>query len=193
MFTQLMPAIRMTLVLTLLTGFLYPALVTAVAKALFPRQAAGSLVVRDGRVVGSALLGQKFTRPEYFHPRPSAAGDGYDPANSGGSNLGPTSRKLAGRVRADVEAFRKENGGYAGPLPADLVTSSASGLDPHISPASAYLQIARVAAARGVPEGNVRALVEERTEGRLAGFLGEPRVNVLLLNLALDRAFPFVR
>jgi K+-transporting ATPase ATPase C chain len=187
---QWMPALRMTLVLTVLTGLLYPLLVTAIAKAVFPKQAAGSLVPRDGRVLGSELIGQKFTRPEYFHGRPSAAGDGYDAANSGGSNLGPTSQRLFNRVRADVERFRAENPGVEGPLPADLVTASASGLDPDISPASALVQVPRVAAARGVSAGRIRALVEENAERRQFGFLGEPRVNVLLLNIALDRQFP---
>jgi K+-transporting ATPase ATPase C chain len=187
---QWMPALKMTLVLTVLTGFLYPFLITAVAKAVFPKQAAGSLVLRDGRVLGSELIGQKFTRPEYFHGRPSAAGDGYDAGNSGGSNLGPTSQKLADRVREDIARFRAENPGVGGPLPADLVTASASGLDPDISPASALVQVARVAAARGVSAGRIRALVEEHTERRQSGFLGEPRVNVLLLNMALDWQFP---
>ena len=190
---QWMPALRMTLVLTVLTGFLYPFLVTGIAKALFPRQAAGSLVLREGRVLGSELIGQKFTRPEYFHGRPSAAGEGYDAANSGGSNLGPTNQKLFDRVRSDIASFRTENPGVDGPLPADLVTASASGLDPDISPASAFAQVPRVAAARGVSVSRIRALVETHIERRQLGFLGEPRVNVLLLNLELDRQFPVGR
>lgn len=186
MLRQMMPALRMTVVLTVLTGFAYPALVTGLARLLFPRQAAGSFLQAGGRTVGSELIGQKFTRPEYFHGRPSAAGDGYDAANSGGSNLGPTSRKLIDRARADIAAFRQQNPSARGPLPSDLVTASASGLDPHISPASAYLQVDRVAAARGLPPVTVRALVDRAIEGRQLGFLGEPRVNVLKLNLALD-------
>ena len=151
----------------------------------------GALIVRDGRVVGSALIGQRFRRPEYFHPRPSAAGaEGYDASLSGGSNLGPTSRRLADRVRAAVELFRRENPGFQGPIPSDLLTASASGLDPDLSPASALAQAARVARARGASQNKVEALVNRFVEGRDLGFIGEPRVNVLLLNLALDRDFP---
>ena len=186
---QIWIALRVTLVLTVLTGLVYPLAVTAIAQALFPRQAGGSLVAGRGGVLGSALIGQGFTRPEYFHGRPSAAGDnGYDGLASGGSNLGPTSRKLMERVAKDIAQFRRENPGWTGPLPADLVTASGSGLDPHLSPASAEAQAARVALARGLPEEQVRRLIAARTEGRQWGFLGEPRVNVLALNLALDAA-----
>jgi K+-transporting ATPase ATPase C chain len=180
----------MTLAMTVLTGGIYPAIVTGLAQALFPRQAHGSLVERDGRVIGSALIGQGFTRPEYFHPRPSAAGAGYDAEASGGSNLGPTSRRLLARVRADAARYRAENGGYAGAIPADGVTTSASGLDPDISPANAAIQAARVAAARGVPVQDVRALLARWTEPPWLGFVGEARVNVLRVNLALDAEFP---
>jgi K+-transporting ATPase ATPase C chain len=193
MWRQFLPALRIAIVLMILTGFLYPALVTGIARILFPHQAQGSLIMRGGHVAGSELIGQKFTRPEYFHGRPSVAGDGYDAANSSGSNLGPTSKKLADRVRADVDAFRKENPGATGPLPADLVTTSGSGLDPDISPASAYLQVERVAAARHVPAGQLRPLVDSQIIGRQFGFLGDPRVNVLKLNLALDERFPLGR
>jgi K+-transporting ATPase ATPase C chain len=181
---QLLPGLRMTLLLTALTGLAYPGLVTGLCRLLFPWQADGSLLLKDGRVVGSLLIGQDFTRPEYFQPRPSAVG--YDAAGSGGSNLGPTSRKLADRVQTSVEKFRRENPAFAGPIPADLVTTSASGLDPHLSPASAEAQVARVAKARGVSAEQVRELVGRFTEGRDLGFLGEPRVNVLRLNLALE-------
>ena len=190
MLEQLWPAVRMTLVLTVLTGMLYPALVTGIANAIFPRQANGSLIEVKGKLAGSELIGQKFTRPEYFQGRPSGAGDGYDAANSGATNLGPTSRKLADRIKADAKKFRKENPDFSGPFPADMLTSSASGLDPHISPASAFAQAARVAKARGVAEEQIRELVAASTEPRQLGFLGEPRVNVLKINLALDRAYP---
>lgn len=187
MFEQLGAAVRITLVLTVLTGLIYPAVVTGVAAVILPRQANGSLIEQNGVVTGSELIGQKFTKPEYFHGRPSAAGDGYDAANSGSSNLGPTSQKLMDRVKADVEQFHKENPEFQGPLPADLLTSSGSGLDPHISPESAYAQAPRVAKARRLSADRVRQLVADHTEGRQWGFLGEPRVNVLLLNLALDK------
>ena len=188
MWSELSRALRITLVLTVLTGLIYPSLVTGVAQCVFPRQAHGSLVTRDGRTVGSALIGQNFTRPEYFHPRPSAAGgEGYDATASSGSNLGPTSQKLADRVRASVAQYREENGGYAGPIPADAVTASASGLDPHISPENARIQAARVARARGAVPDRVVALVDHDIEKPWLGFLGEPRVNVLQLNLDLDR------
>ena len=193
MLRQLPPALRLMVLLTVLTGFVYPGVVTMLSQALFPRQASGSLIVHNGRVVGSSLIGQNFTRPEYFHPRPSAAGDGYDAAASSGSNLGPTNARLIARVQDAAAAFRKENPDYAGPIPADLLTASASGLDPHISPAAAEVQAARVAKARGVPVEQVRALVAARTERRDLGFLGEPRVNVLLLNLALDERYPAKR
>lgn len=191
MWRELWTAFRVALVLTVLTGLIYPAAVTGIAETLFPGQAHGSLVTASGRTVGSALIGQDFTRPEYFHPRPSAAGPaGYDATASSGSNLGPTSRQLVDRVGAAVAAYRRENGGYAGPIPADAVTASASGLDPDISPANARIQAARVADARGVPAAEVLSLVERRTERPWLGLVGEPRVNVLLLNLDLDRRLP---
>jgi len=189
MFKDLAVTVRMTVVLVLLTGLAYPGVVAALSELIFPKAAKGSLITEDGRIIGSELIGQKFSRPEYFHGRPSAAGDGYDGANSGGSSLGPTNRKLADRVRADVVRFRADNPKYPGPLPADLLTASASGLDPHISPASADAQIARVAQARKVPEEQIRKLCLDYTEGRQFGILGEPRINVLKLNLALDRLY----
>jgi K+-transporting ATPase ATPase C chain len=188
---QLIIAIKATLALTLVTGVVYPLLVTGLAKALFRHQADGSLIQANGRTIGSELIGQRFTKPEYFHGRPSAAGnDGYDGAASSGSNLGPTNQKLVDRVKTDVQKFRAENPAYTGPIPADLVTASGSGLDPDISPASAEAQVARVAAARGTNVDSIRQIVAANTEGRQLGILGEPRVNVLKLNLALDSAVP---
>jgi potassium-transporting ATPase KdpC subunit len=188
---QLLIALKATLVLTLLTGVLYPLLVTGLAKALFRDKADGSMIQANGRTVGSALIGQRFTKPEYFHGRPSAAGnDGYDGLSSGGSNLGPTSQKLADRVSADVKTFRAENPSFTGPVPGDAVTASGSGLDPHLSPEAIDAQVARVAAARGMTADALRQLVAANTEDRQMGVLGEPRVNVLKLNLALDAASP---
>jgi potassium-transporting ATPase KdpC subunit len=192
--TLLRPAIAMTLLLCLLTGLIYPGVVTGLAQLLFPRQANGSLIERDGHVVGSALIGQTFTRPEYFHSRPSAAGAGYDATASAGANKGPTDRKLADTLIAgNVARVVDEDGGVRGRIPADMVTASASGLDPDISPANAELQVARVARSRGVSEQQVRTVLREHTEGRQFGVLGEPRVNVLLLNLALDSLAPVGR
>ena len=191
MWQQLGTGFRMMLVLTVLTGLLYPGVVTGLCQVFFPARANGSLVVANGHAIGSELIGQNFKRPEYFQPRPSAAGnDGYDPTASGASNLGPTSQKLADRVKDSVASFRKNNPGYTGPIPADLVTSSASGLDPDISPASAEAQAARIARARGIPVEQVRDLIVAHTQGRDLGFLGEPRVNVLAINRALDQAAP---
>jgi K+-transporting ATPase ATPase C chain len=194
MWTQLLPALRMTVIMTVLTGLVYPLAMTGVSQAIFPAKANGSLITKNGHLVGSALIGQNFAKPEYFHPRPSAAGnDGYDAMSSGGSNFGPTNQKLADRIKAAVAQFRKDNPDYQGPLPADLVTTSGSGLDPHISPAAAAVQVARVARARGVAVERIEALVVAHTEAPDLGFLGEPRVNVLSLNLALDEQAPVSR
>jgi len=187
---QIKITILATIVLTILFGLAYPLVFTGLAQLLFPHQANGSLVTVDGKVVGSELIGQSFTKPEYFHGRPSAAGNGYDAANSSGSNLGPTNQKLVDRVKADAQKFRAENPAYTGPIPADLLTTSGSGLDPHISPASAEAQVARVAAARGVSPGRITELVAKHTQGRQWGVFGEPRVNVLLLNVDLDQSVP---
>lgn len=184
---QLRPAIVLTLVLCVVTGLIYPGIVTGVAQLLFPRQAAGSLVTSNGTVIGSALIGQQFGGAEYFHPRPSAAGAGYDDTLSAGTNLGPTSAKLADTLIANViDTVVHVDGGARGGIPSDMVTSSASGLDPDISPANARLQVERVAKARGMNSGAVQALVDRYTQGRQLGVLGERRVNVLRLNLALD-------
>jgi K+-transporting ATPase ATPase C chain len=185
---DLIIAVRMTIVTTLLLGLAYPLLITVIAQIVFPDQANGQLVMRDGAVVGSRLIGQTFTSPGYFRSRPSAAGSGYDATSSGGTNLGPTNRKLIEAVDAAVDRARRENPNL--PVPADLVTSSGSGLDPHLSPAAVLFQVQRVARERGAPEAEVRALAEAHIEGRQFGFLGEPRVNVLLLNLALDERWP---
>ena len=188
---QLRPAVVLTLLLCLLTGFGYPGVVTGLAQLLFPWQAHGSLVRVDTRVVGSALIGQPFIRPEYFHPRPSAAGAGYDATASAGSNKGPTDRKLADTLVAGAVAVAvAEEGAVRGQVPSDMATRSGSGLDPDISPANAELQVARVARARGVAADSIRAILRQHTADRQFGFLGERRVNVLLLNLALDRDAP---
>jgi potassium-transporting ATPase KdpC subunit len=187
---QLAPAIRMMLVMTVLTGLAYPGVVTAVCQVLFPRQANGSLVRLHGDVVGSLLIGQNFTKPAYFQPRPSAAGNnGYDPTASGGSNYGPTNQKLIDRVKTSINQFRQDNPDYKGPVPADIVTASGSGLDPEISVASATAQAPRIAAARGISLAQVRQFISAHTEHPTLGFIGEPRVNVLELNLALDQQF----
>jgi K+-transporting ATPase ATPase C chain len=188
---QVRPAIVMTVLLIVITGIIYPGVVTGLAQLLFPHEANGSLVVRNGRPVGSALIGQSFTAANYFHSRPSAAGSGYVGDSSGGTNKGPTDRKLADTLIAQaVDSAVKNEGAVKGQIPSDMVTSSGSGLDPDISPANATLQVARVARARGIPVGRVQTLVAQYTEARQFGFFGEPRVNVLALNLALDSIAP---
>jgi potassium-transporting ATPase KdpC subunit len=181
---QIYPAFAITVVLTVLLGIVYPLAVTGLAQLIFPRQAAGSLIEKDGKVIGSSLIGQPFSGPSYFHSRPSAAGSGYDGTASGGTNLGPTSQKLMDNVKAAAESLREENPGL--PVPIDMVTASASGLDPHITPAAAEFQVPRIARERRLSEDEVRRIVREHAEGRQFGILGEPRVNVLELNLALD-------
>jgi K+-transporting ATPase ATPase C chain len=200
MLKELRPALALLILFTVLTGVIYPFVTTGIASVLFPYQARGSLIERDGKVIGSALIGQSFTEARYFQGRPSAtvAPDPSDPsktiaapynaANTGGSNLGPTSKALIERMTGDVEALKPQNPGMQ--VPTDLVTTSASGLDPHISPEGALFQVSRVAKARGLPEARIRELVERQIEGRTFGILGEPRVNVLALNLALDAIKP---
>ena len=185
---NLMTAILMTIVTTILLGVLYPLAITAISQFMFPDRANGQLVRRDGKIVGSRIIGQTFSGPGYFHSRPSNAGSGYDAANSGGTNLGPTNQKLIDRMRQDAASLQAENPGKL--IPVDLVTTSASGLDPDISPAAAEFQVPRVARQRGMSEEQVRSLVAKHTTGRQLGFLGEPRVNVLELNLDLDSIHP---
>jgi len=189
MIRHLKTAALMTVVTTVLLGLVYPLVVTGLAQVMFRDKANGQLIERNGRVIGSRIIGQPFTSAGYFHSRPSAAGTGYDAGASSGSNLGPTNRKLIDRVAADVARLQKDNPGA--PVPIDLVTASGSGLDPHISPAAALYQVPRVARERGMPEAELRQLVESRIEARQLGFLGEPVLNVLLLNLALDERSPF--
>jgi K+-transporting ATPase ATPase C chain len=191
MWEQILPGLRIKVFMTILLGVVYPLAITGISQVVFPYRANGSLVTSGDKVVGSELIGQNFTKPEYFQPRPSAAGtDGYDATASSGSNLGATSKKLVDRVKGAVEKFRKENPGYQGPIPADLVTASASGLDPHISPASAHAQAPRIAKARGMRTEQIESMVAQYTEPPDLGLVGEPRVNVLNLNLALDKQFP---
>ena len=185
---NLIIAVLMTLATTVLFGLLFPLLITGLSQILFPKQANGELVTKDGRVVGSRLIGQSFSSPGYFHSRPSNAGTGYDAGNSGGSNLGPTNQSLIARVQGDADRLQGENPGAA--IPIDLLTSSGSGLDPHISPEAAEFQVPRIAKERGLSEDVVRKAVLENTQSRQFGFLGEPRVNVLELNLALDEISP---
>jgi K+-transporting ATPase ATPase C chain len=198
MLKEIRPAIVFIVALTVITGLIYPFAMTGIAGVIFPHRAQGSLIERDGKVVGSELIGQEFTSDKYFHSRPSATvapdpadatktvAAPYNAANSGGSNLGPTNKALIERVQGDVDKLKQEN--PSAPVPIDLVTTSGGGLDPHISPAAALFQVPRVAKARNMPEDRVRQLVDEHTEGRTLGLLGEPRVNVLALNLALDGA-----
>ena len=193
MWKEIAPAFRVTILLTIVVGLLYPGLVTGLCHLLFRNAANGSLISANGQVVGSSLIGQNFTKPEYFQPRPSAAGAGYDGFASGGSNYGPTNQHLIDRVQASIDQFRKDNPDYHGPLPADLFTASASGLDPHISPASAEAQAPRVAKARGVKLDQMEQLISRHVEPRQLGFLGEPRVNVLELNLDLDAVHPMAK
>ncbi|PYT61280.1 MAG: potassium-transporting ATPase subunit C [Acidobacteria bacterium] len=185
---ELQIAIRFTLVTTVIFGLAYPLVITGLSQWLFPHQANGSLIIHDGRIIGSQLIGQTFSSNRYFHARPSSAGDGYDAANSSGSNLAPTNRTLVERVQAEVARLRAENSNA--PIPVDLVTASGSGLDPEISPAAAEFQVPRVAQARHISQELLRALVAKHTEARQFGIFGEPRVNVLELNLDLDPAFP---
>jgi potassium-transporting ATPase KdpC subunit len=203
MIKELGAGLRLTLVFTILTGLLYPAFITGLSQLIFPRQANGSLVSVNGKTVGSTFIGQRFVKPEYFHPRPSAAGAGYDATASGGTNLGPTNAKLLEDVRHRVEEYCIENDipyeaspdgiRVQTPIPSDAVTSSSSGLDPHISPANAALQAVRVAKARHTSADEIRKVIAKNTENADWGFLGEPRVNVLTLNLAIDQRFPIVK
>jgi len=188
---NLASAVLVTIVTTVLLGVIYPLVVTGLAQVIFPDKANGQLIERDGKVIGSRIIGQKFSSPGYFRSRPSAAGAGYDAANSGGSNLGPTNKKLIDAVKANVEAARADNPGAA--VPVDMVTTSASGFDPHITPANAEFQVPRVARERMMSPETVRQIVAAHTEGRQLGFFGEPRVNVLELNLDLDRQRPMTR
>lgn len=185
---NLLISLWMTIATTVLFGLIYPLVVTGLAQLIFPQKANGQLIQKDGQIVGSTLIGQGFSSPGYFHSRPSAAGNGWDAANSAGSNLGPTNQKLIDRVKGDVATSQADNPGT--PVPIDLVTTSASGFDPHITPAAAEFQLARVAKARGITVDQLRPLVAKHTESRQLGFLGEPRVNVLELNLDVDQQFP---